>query len=786
MNQKSSTPLRKLAAIMFTDIAGFTKAMSADEESTLALLRKKRSIIKPLISGNNGTFVKEIGDGTLSYFPSAIDAATCAVKLQQATYDDADMNLRIGVHVGDIVFDDEDVFGDGVNVAARLESMAPIGGVCVSKSVFEELLNKKEFDGVPLGLQQLKGVGRLIDVFALKAKNLIHPDPREYEEHKVEPHSGEEVPSVAVLPLKNKGKEEDAFYAYGVTSDLITDLSRAGKIRVASMDDIEVADAVNLSSREAAQKLFVRYIVTGMLWKHGDMFQLSIEMIDVKDKTLVWSDRWQEQWEELATIKDKIAENLIQVLNTGVFPSGIGEHIQSNTEAYEYYLKGKYRYEKRQNIEDIELARGLYQKAIDLDNNQVFAKTELGRSFFNTGDYEKADYLYQEALAQSTKIGDKKALGISMVYIGELLRVKHNYDEALDYFKRSFDLFNDLGDKRGVASSLSRLGAIHRAKQKNDEAQSFFKKSLKIFEELGDAKGQAELLERVGQTYESGKNPDTALNYYKKSLEIFEKIESKQGIGRALDSIGGIYGWDISSENGDYVKAIHYYQRSLEMKLELGNRRDIAYTFFVIGDLHAQKGEFDKALSSLLKSHELNEELDDDLFNGIALTEIGGIYTTKGENDKALEYTIRAVEVTKKHGDDRWIGNAESTLGKVYLEKGDFQAAAEYLEGALATKKEVVPKSIAWVLRVTIMLYLAQEKLGIQFDIQIIAELIEKAKNLDFELCFYLYKLTNEARYVEIGYQDVNEIADGLEDGKKFLNYPIPKAIVDAWESIEK
>ena len=134
----TTTPLRKLAAIMFTDIAGYTAAMSADEESALNTLRKKRSTLKPLISDNNGTFVKEIGDATLSYFRSAIDAATCAVSLQQATYDDADMNLRIGVHVGDIVFDDEDVFGDGVNVAARLESMAPVGGVCVSKAVWSQ------------------------------------------------------------------------------------------------------------------------------------------------------------------------------------------------------------------------------------------------------------------------------------------------------------------------------------------------------------------------------------------------------------------------------------------------------------------------------------------------------------------------------------------------------------------------------------------------------------------------------------------------------------------------
>ena len=133
------TPTRKLAAIMFTDIAGYTQSMSKSESNTLDLLDKKRSILNPLLKQHKGTFVKEIGDGTLTYFDSAINAASCAVKLQEQTYDDKDMNIRAGIHIGDIVFKDGDVFGDGVNVASRLESIATKGGVCVSKNVYDEL-----------------------------------------------------------------------------------------------------------------------------------------------------------------------------------------------------------------------------------------------------------------------------------------------------------------------------------------------------------------------------------------------------------------------------------------------------------------------------------------------------------------------------------------------------------------------------------------------------------------------------------------------------------------------
>ena len=264
---------RKLAAIMFTDIAGYTESMSKSESKSLDALEKKRSILKPLLKEHKGTFVKEIGDGTLSYFESAIHAATCAVKLQETTYDDKVMNIRVGIHIGDIVFKDGDVFGGGVNVASRLESIAPAGGVCVSKSVYDELSNQDDFDGIELGLQSLKGVGRLIEVFGLKGEKLNEPDPQKYQENKVAVHSDDEVPSIAIIPLKNKGDDKDVFYAYGISADLIKDCSSAGLIRVASLEDIEkVENWDKLKADELASTLLVRYIAQGTLWKMDDMF----------------------------------------------------------------------------------------------------------------------------------------------------------------------------------------------------------------------------------------------------------------------------------------------------------------------------------------------------------------------------------------------------------------------------------------------------------------------------------------------------------------------------------
>jgi class 3 adenylate cyclase len=236
--------------------------------------------------------------------------------LKETTYDDKDMNIRVGIHIGDIVFKDGDVFGGGVNVASRLESIAPAGGVCVSKSVYDELSNQDDFDGIELGLQSLKGVGRLIEVFGLKGDLLTEPKPSDYQDNKIDKHSDDEVPSIAIIPFDNKGADEDVFYAYGISADLITDCSSAGLIRVAGLNDIEKLDYRNLKYDELSKNLFVRYISTGTLWKMGDMFQLSIELYDTKDKKVVWSDRWQENWDNLPTIKSSLSDGLLKALDT--------------------------------------------------------------------------------------------------------------------------------------------------------------------------------------------------------------------------------------------------------------------------------------------------------------------------------------------------------------------------------------------------------------------------------------------------------------------------------------
>ncbi|SVE56309.1 uncharacterized protein METZ01_LOCUS509163, partial [marine metagenome] len=229
------------------------------------------------------------------------------------------------------------------------------------------LANQREFEGVSLGLQSMKGVGRLIEVYGLKGDKLNEPKASNYQENKVAIHSDVEVPSIAIIPFDNKGADEDVFYAYGISADLISDCSGAGLIRVAGLNDIEKLDYENLKYDELSKNLLVRYIVTGMLWKMGDMFQLSIELYDTKDKKVVWSDRWQEKWDNLTMVQSNLSEGLLKTLN---MKPQIERNIETtNPVAYEYYLKGRHKLLTPNNKEDRQVAIDLLNKAIALDDS---------------------------------------------------------------------------------------------------------------------------------------------------------------------------------------------------------------------------------------------------------------------------------------------------------------------------------------------------------------------------------------------------------------------------------
>ena len=463
-------PKRKLAAIVFTDIVGFTKLTAANQSKASSLLKQQRELLRPIVESFNGSWIKEMGDGLLLIFDTVTDAVNCSIKIQEEAKPVADLDLRIGIHQGEILLEENDVIGDDVNIAARIEPFSATGGIAISNKVNDALVRESEFETKYLGKPKLKGVGQKVEVFCITSHNLPQTELSKVSA-KLEPEGFqwnvknsigvaasviglfliinlmflrigfadlEDTPSIAILPFENKGAPEDDFYAYGISSDLIADVTSAGLIRVAGLNDIEKIDHLNMSYTDLADKLFVRYIAKGTLWKMDSLFQLSLELYDTKDSKVAWSNRWQTNWKDLATIKDDLADNILKNLDISIIKNVEQVAVAKNPEAYEYYLKAKFKYQKRENMEDTEIARGLLRKAIEIDDKIFLAKHLLGETYRHTGQYDKALEIFTENLKQATELNNKQGEANSLNGVGLVHWRKGEEDIALEYYNRSY------------------------------------------------------------------------------------------------------------------------------------------------------------------------------------------------------------------------------------------------------------------------------------------------------------------------------------------------------------
>ena len=690
---------RKLATIMFTDIAGYTEQMSKDEDKAFTLIKKKRDLLLPLLEKHEGKLIKEMGDGTLTRYFNADNAVDCASTFQSNT--DTDLNVRAGIHTGEVIVDKEDVFGDVVNVASRLESIAAPGSVLISKETIDKLEMSDALELVSLGMQSLKGVGRLIKVYAIKDESLVVPNPEDYSENKIKVHSDDEVPSIAIIPFENKGAEEDIFYAYGISADLISDCSGAGLIRVAGLKDIEKLDYANLKYEELSEKLLVRYIAQGTLWKMGEMFQLSVELYDTKDKKVVWSDRWQEKWDNLSTIKGSLSDGLLKALDTK--PKVEPKVATTNPEAYEFYLKAKHKHEKRQNKDDIKIARELLNKALELDDNLLLAKYELGKTYSLMGDFDRAIDIEALALKQAQILNDFKMIAHFNLSIAFSYLKKGKLKQTLDYNEHSLKIFKKINDKRGIAGCYNLFATVYWTKGEWSKALENNEKQINICNELND---------------------------------IDELIF-------ATMTKSTIYG-----AKHDFCKSIQYNNIAIKYYEKENNEQSLAFCYNNNSKNYFEIGEIENSYSFACKAYEICQRLNLNSLTPLPLIGIGRYHFSNQNFDIALEHFTQSLTIQKETKLDT---HHISLLTNTY--------------SALCNKK-----------------------LGKKYDDSIIKQLIDKTPYIPYYIHYLIYKLIEDQSNLETAFNQVQDQKSAMEKelAEKFLNYPIPKQIVEEWEKLNK
>ena len=377
-------PERRLAAVLAADMVGYSRLMEVDETGTLARLKTHRiELIDPAITKNHGRIIKTTGDGMLVEFRSVADAVLCAAEIQRRmARRNADVSparwiqFRIGINLGDVIVEDNDIFGDGVNVAARLETLAEPGGICVSGAVRDQVgqrLDDVAFED--LGEQSVKNIVRPIRVFRVR----LDADPKAAPEGAKDAAvaaPASKKPSIAVLPLANmSGDPEQEFFADGLTEDIITELSRFRDLLVISRNSTFVHKGKAVNVREIAREFGVDYVLEGSVRKARDRVRVTVQLIDAETDQHVWAERYDRELEDIFAIQDEITHAIVATLPGRVEAATHDRAKRKPTDsmaAYECVLAAKVRHH-RSTREDNAEAQRLLDRALALDPNYAHA-----------------------------------------------------------------------------------------------------------------------------------------------------------------------------------------------------------------------------------------------------------------------------------------------------------------------------------------------------------------------------------------------------------------------------
>src|SRR5882762_6831085 len=496
---------RRLAAILAADVVGYSRLMGADEAATLRALKQIRAdVIDGKITEHQGRIVKVTGDGILAEFPSVVSAVACAAELQrgvlQHTADmpsDQRIQFRIGVNLGDVIVEGDDIYGDGVNVAARLESIAEPGGIAISGSVRDHVGNRLKLAFEDRGEQQLKNIEKPIRVYHVLLDQPMTADTISGKD---------ERPSIAVLPFNNmSGDPEQEYFSDGITEDIITDLSKVSGLLVIARNTAFTYKGKAVKVQQVAQELGVPFILEGSVRKAGLRVRVNGQLIDGRNGGHVWADRYDRDLTDIFAIQDEITHAIVEQLKVKLLPQekkDIGETPTDSVEAYTYYLRGR-QFLHRHSKSNYQLARRMFAKAVELD--PLYARAYAGiadcASFLSL--IYHLDVGIDSILATSAKaLALENGLAEAHASQGLALSLGKRYEEAMAEFEKAIALDpNSFEGHYFYARACFGQGKLERAAAlferaaeiKPDDYQSLIL-SIQIYHSLGrepDAQGAA-------------------------------------------------------------------------------------------------------------------------------------------------------------------------------------------------------------------------------------------------------------------------------------------------------
>lgn len=616
-----TTDARRLAAIMFTDLAGFTKLAQRDEEEALRLRKEHQILMRPFFAAHGGREVKTLGDGFLVEFPSAVESVRCAVEIQEAVARRNSLpssveriGLRVGIHVGDVVGEGDDIVGDAVNVASRIEPLAETGGICVSGSVYDQVRNKLHLPIEKLGPRRLKNVDYPIDLYRV----ILSGSPK--VPSLAEPEAGSAL-RLAVLPFASMSPDpNDDYFADGLTDELITQTSRIPSLRVISRTSVSRYKGSSKSLRDVAMDLGVGVALEGSVRKAGNQVRITVQLVDTNSEEALWSSRYDRPLDDIFSIQDDIAGQIAKSVSDHVTRHRLGaptafvptDRDTTDLEAYTDFLHARKLLTDKGSEELIRQAQSLFAEVIRKDPGFARARVGLADCMLWLGAEGAAPFLdsvrlarreLDRALAQDEKLAEAHSV-LAGLLVGE-----DEFLAAEREARRAMELNPSLSDPyRWLAQLAAGEGRIDETVRLLEAAQRLNPLDINILSFLGRAYAyagrDAEALAHWERTKSMAPFRTNAnLTEYYLGVGNLEKAEESL---HAIERIRPESVWTemyrgmVAARRGD-PSAAHQAIERLERRGKAGE-----LTIFHVGFLHFILGEQDAFIAAIEESFRLH------------------------------------------------------------------------------------------------------------------------------------------------------------------------------------
>jgi adenylate cyclase len=442
------TATRRLTAILAADVAGYSRLMGADEEGTHDRLKAHLGeLVDPKIKEHRGRTVKNTGDGFLTEFPSVVDAVRCAVEVQQGMAerepdlpDEQRIRFRVGINLGDVIAEGEDIFGDGVNVAARLEVLAEPGGICISRMVRDQIRDKLPYLFEDMGEQSVKNIARPVRVYTLRAEAVGDPPALNAPLSGVVSQSaGTPRLSIVVLPFANLSNDpEQGYFADGITEDLTTDLSRLANMFVISRNTAFTYRNKAVDTKQIGRELGVRYVLEGSVRRSGSQLRINAQLIDAATDAHLWTERFDRDTGDLFALQNEITSRIAIALNVELTTLEATRAIE-HSDALDYIFRGRAAMYKPFSRVNYAEAIGLFERALALDPRSVEAQSSLATALMarvadNMSDSAAADIVRADGLVGKALAASPRSR-LAHFAKGQVLRAQNRYEHAIPQYE---------------------------------------------------------------------------------------------------------------------------------------------------------------------------------------------------------------------------------------------------------------------------------------------------------------------------------------------------------------